>query len=212
MSLEETIDRHEHPIIGIIGALSPSQEYDNVDGFRIGYELRNIVNNGGSLFTGGVPGVGLDAYKGIVSYCKEKGVNDKFFVLVPETIDPTQEYIDLAKQTKNGVLDIERLGRDYEERRSYLGSVADLLIVVNGSTGTLDEGLKGLLLGKQVICLESSGGAAEFLAKFKRGEIEGISLDIDQELIRSFDSVRDIVNYLSKEYFPNLPKWQILKN
>ena len=196
---EEIIRRYEHPIIGIIGATSPLPGYDDDDAYRLGYELREVLGDRGSLFTGGVYGVGLDVYRGIVDYCVENGAEDKFFVLFPDMeFEPPEEYFRLAEKTKNGVLRVERVGEDMEERRSYLGAVADLLVLVNGSTGTIDEALKGLVLGKPVVCLQNSGGAAEVFSKIKRGEID-IPLDINRELIKPFDSVTEIVNYLSNE-------------
>ena len=89
-----------------------------------------------------------------------------------------------------------------EERRSYLGAVADLLVLINGSVGTIDEVLKGLVLGKPVVCLQNSGGAADVISKFKRGEIE-IPLQVDRELIKPFESISEIVNYLSNNVLYN---------
>jgi len=203
MKLEEITAKHEHPIIGIIGATSPLPDYDSDDAYRLGYELRQVVDSKGSLFTGGVSGVGIDVYRGIVDYCLEKGVDDKFFVLFPNMdFEPPQEYFKLAGKTKNGVLRVEKVGQDMEERRSYVGAVADLLVLVNGSVGTIDEALKGLFLGKPVICLQNSGGASDVLSRFKKGEIE-IPLNVDKELIKPFDSISEIVNYLSNSALHN---------
>ena len=55
-----------------------------------------------------------------------------------------------------------------------------------------------LLLGKPVICLQNSGGTAEVFSKLKKGEVK-IPLEVDTELIKPFDSITDIINYLSKE-------------
>ena len=203
MKLEEITNRYEHPIIGVIGATSPLPDYDSDDAYRLGYELRGLVERRGSLFTGGVPGVGIDVYRGIVDYCSEKGVEDKFFVLFPNTeSEPPQEYFKLAERTKNGALRVERVGADMEERRSYVAAVADLLVVVNGSDGTIDEALKGLYLGKPVISLQTSGGAAEVISRLKKGEIE-IPLDVNRELIKPFESISEIVNYLSNDVLHN---------
>ena len=199
MGLEEITKKYEHPIIGIIGTTSPSPDYDSDEAYRLGYELREAVEKRGSLFTGGVFGVGLDAYKGIVDYCVERGVDDKFFVLFPDMgLEPPQEYFKLAEKIRGGVLKVEKIGQNMEERRSYVGAVADLLVVVNGSAGTVDEALKGLFLGKPAVCLQNSGGAAEVISKLKRGEID-IPLKVDKELIKSFDSISEVVNYLSNE-------------
>jgi len=200
MKLEEITAKYERPIIGIIGATSPLPGYDSNDAYRLGYKLREVVEKKGNLFTGGVPGVGLDIYRGIVNYCVENGVEDKFFVLFPNIeFEPPKEYFRLAEKTKNGILKVERVGNDMEERRSYVGAVADLLVLVNGSVGTIDEALKGLFLEKPVICLQNSGGAAEVISKFKGGEIE-IPLNVNRELIKPFDSISEIVTYLSNEF------------
>ena len=205
MKLEEITSKYESPIIGIIGASSPLPGYDSDDAYRLGYELRDVVNRSGSLFTGGVSGVGIDVYRGIVDYCIENGVEDKFFVLFPNMeFEPPEEYFRLAEKTKNGILRVEKVGEDMEERRSYVGAVADLLVLVNGAVGTIDEALKGLFLGKPVICLQNSGGAAEVISKVKRGEID-IPLEVDKELIKPFDSITEIINYLSND---NLTKYK----
>ena len=204
MKLEEITSKYERPIIGIIGAASPLPGYDSDDAYRLGYELREVVDKKGSLFTGGVSGVGIDVYRGIVDYCLEKRVEDKFFVLSPNIeFELPQEYFRLAERTKNGALRVEKVGQDMEERRSYVGAVADLLVVVNGSTGTIDEALKGLFLGKPVVCLQNSGGAAEVISKFKKGEID-IPLNVNRELIKPFDSISEAVNYLSNEALYNI--------
>ncbi len=199
MILEEITSKYKPPIIGVIGAEYPLPGYDSDDAYRLGYELREAMGKKGSLFTGGVSGVGIDVYKGIIDYCLEKCVEDRFFVLFPNMeIEPPQEYFKLAEKLKNGVLRVERIGQDMEERRSYVGAIADLLVLINGSTGTIDEALKGLFLGKPVVCLQNSGGAADVISKLKSREIE-IPLNVDKELIKPFDSISEIINYLSNE-------------
>lgn len=199
MKLEDITKKYGSPIIGIIGATSPLPDYDSDDAYRLGYELREVVNKKGSLFTGGVSGVGTDVYRGIVDYCIEHGVDDKFFVLFPDIdFEPPKEYFRLAGKTKSGALRVERVGADMEERRSYVGAVADLLVLINGASGTIDEALKGLYLEKPVVCLQNSGGAAEVISRVQKGEID-IPLDIDRNLIKPFDSITEIINYLSNE-------------
>src|SRR3989344_3225069 len=203
MKLEEITTKYEHPIIGVIGATFPLPDYDSDDAFRLGYELREFVEKKGTVFTGGVSGVGVDVYRGIADYCEKKKCEDKFFVLFPDFgFEPPQEYFELAEKTKNKVLRVEKIGKDMEERRSYLGAVADLLVLINGSVGTIDEVLKGLVLGKPVVCLQNSGGAADVISKFKRGEIE-IPLQVDRGLIKPFESISEIVNYLSNNVLYN---------
>jgi predicted Rossmann-fold nucleotide-binding protein len=203
IKLEEVIGRYEHPIIGVIGATNPSEGYNNEDAKKLGYELRKLVSFKGSIFTGGVYGVGLDLYDGIIDYCMEHVVDDKFFVLFPDIpYNVPEEYHDLAKYTQSETLRVEKLGKDMDERRTYIGAVADLLILINGSSGTIDEALKGLILGKPVVCLENSGGAADVLTRLKKGEVK-IPLNIDKNLIKPFVSIDEIVKYLSNEALNN---------
>ncbi len=198
----ENLTNYEKPIIGVIGAAVPLPQYDEKEARKLGYELRKLVERRGTLFTGGVPGIGFDFYQGIVDYSIEKNVSDKFFVLFPEgQMGPPEEYFELAKKTKNCILRIEKAGKDMEERRTHLARIADALIIINGAEGTIDEALKGLLLRKQLLCLQNSGGAAEVIAKLKKGEIERIPLEIDYDLIRLHNSTEEIVNYLSNSNF-----------
>lgn len=200
MILEEIASKYERPIIGIVGAISPLPGYDSDDAYRLGHELRRVVEKRGSLFTGGVAGVGVDVYAGIVDYCSQNGVGDKFFVLFPNISDqPSEEYFALAERTKKRTLNVERAGKDMEERRTCVGALADGLVVVNGAEGSIDEVLKGLMFGKEAICLQNSGGAAEVMAKIKKGEIQ-IPLPLNRELIKPFDSISEAVNYLSNEF------------
>ena len=203
MKLEDIISKYEHPVIGVIGAASPLPGYDSADSYRLGYELRELIENGGSLFTGGVSGIGTDFYEGVVDYCSERGLEDRFFILFPEGLQPSKAYFKLAEKTKNGTLRIERAGKNLEERRSYVGAIADALILVNGAEGTIDEALKGLLLGKPLVCLQNSGGAADVICKLKSREVK-IPLEINTDLIKPFDSITDIVKYLSNGELYNL--------
>src|SRR3989344_4806210 len=103
MKTEEIRTKHEKPIIGIIGATSPLRDYTKEMGIELGYKLRGFLEGKqGSLFTGGVPGVGADVYEGISKYCEENNLEDRFFVLVPEDeFVPPLEYFLSAACTKN---------------------------------------------------------------------------------------------------------------
>lgn len=194
--------KYEGPLIGIIGATEPLGDYDSDDIYRLGYELQRATEKRGTLFTGGMPGVGIDVYKGIVDYCLERNIPNKFFILFPDIgAEPDEEYFNLANKIGSPLL-VERAGIDMEERRSYVGAVGDVLVVANGSRGTLDEALKGMILGKEIVCLESSGAAAGVLSRLKRGEIRAPS-NLDLRLIKSFDSVTDVVAYLADNHLNN---------
>jgi predicted Rossmann-fold nucleotide-binding protein len=83
------------PLIGVIGATNPSEEYRSEIGIKVGYELRTFIEEKkGGIFTGGVEGVGIDVYVGVMRNCLENnhvsslngkkfGFNDRFFILVP---------------------------------------------------------------------------------------------------------------------------------
>jgi hypothetical protein len=150
----------------------------------------------GTLFTGGVEGVGADAYTGIMKYCIDElrtaktGVkmpDDRFFVLVPAFNPPSmvnkvrllginrqsfpyivpEVYQALGSLSERGKIDVVVAGNNMAERRGYLACVADALVVINGGTGTLDEAVMALQNGKPVITLSYSGGAALELKEHK---------------------------------------------
>lgn len=193
--ISEIREGNETPLIGIVGATSPNyREYTPKMGEVVGYALRKyIAQRKGSLFTGGVKGVGLDVYRGIVSACQpneksegSKVEEDRFFVLVPTDIllsaiegedskealytsySIPREYEELAKTTKSGELRIVRAGKDMSERRKHLAKVADALVVVNGGLGTLDEALGAIKGRKPVIPIVSTGEVPSLLEAFKR--------------------------------------------
>ncbi len=100
IKLEDKIrSEKEVPIIGIIGSTSPINPYTRNMGVDVGYELRKYLNDKkGTLFTGGVNGVGVDVYTGVLKYCienygkrvlpfKKNIPDDRFFVLVPEEME-----------------------------------------------------------------------------------------------------------------------------
>lgn len=238
MKLEEQIKQERTgPLIAVIGATTPSKPYESMMGITIGYELRkNVEAYSGSLFTGGVEGVGIDIYTGIMKYCIDQvckpGLrlvtaqlpDDKFFVLIPEyqfihegrknpllpiPYNPPREYELLASLSTRGYLDIQRGGQDMAERREILANVADVLIMVNGSAGTFDEGIKALLLGKPVIAMNYSGGAALLLSTLKENNfskefIKQLHLEdqdlklINPDLISIANSPDEMIDYLTQ--------------
>ena len=166
--VESIRESYPKPLIGIVGAAFPPKEvYDAEFGETIGYSLRKYVEKkGGFLFTGGVPGVGVDAYRGIVSACqpltessKEEPKDDRFFVLTPHSFlielnssfftedeegtilsyEVPSEYRALAKKTQSKQLRIIHAGDDMDERRKYLSQVADVLVTINGGSERLTK-------------------------------------------------------------------------
>jgi len=238
MKLEEKIKQERTgPLIAVIGSTTPSKPYELGMGVTIGYELRKSIDpHNGSLFTGGVEGVGIDVYTGIMKYCIDQvckpGLRlvqaqlpeDRFFVLIPEyqsiyegrknvglpiPYNPPREYELLASLSTRGSLDIQRGGQDMAERREILAHVADVLIMVNGSAGTFDEGVKALGLGKPVIAMNYSGGAALLLSTLKENNfskefIKHLSFDqeelrlINPDLISIAHSTQEMIDCLTQ--------------
>ena len=120
---------NKKPIIGVIGATAPQNDYNRNQGIKVGYKLREAINSAGTIFTGGVNGVGVDVYIGVMKFCVDHGnLDDKFFVLIPQflTIRGTQEQISydtpeayhvLAALTTKGHLEIVYAGDSMDERR-----------------------------------------------------------------------------------------------
>src|SRR3989338_3121734 len=139
------------PIIGVIGAASPTRPYTQETGIKLGYVLREyLASHPGTLFTGGVQGVGVDVYIGVTKYCIAEGIrtgkipNDNFFVLIPKyeasqhflqrqtaLYEPPGEYTALGRLSKRGTLWSAYAGNDMTERRDYVAAIADVLIVAN---------------------------------------------------------------------------------
>jgi hypothetical protein len=214
----------ETPIIGVIGASVPDSLYDELDGMGLGYKLRmHLKDQRGTIFTGGVGGVGVDTYKGVVLGTKdlrrESGneVPDKFFLLVPETVEvgrkiipycPPAEYKALAKSLGKKI-DMVVAGYSMGERRMYVAEVADVLIMANGGLGTLDEALLGVKNGRPVIPITSTSGAAmylNYLVKSKSGDRllerlaeRGIDINprkMNLDLVRPADDVEEAIEIL----------------
>lgn len=185
----------DSPIIGVIGGTAPTEEYSRSQGLAVGYALRELVEElGGSIFTGGVDGVGVDVYAGIVKRSIElKSTNDHFFALVPEfdegrltqgaftlgslglkkgkSYNVPETYTVLSSLLSKDAVSLARAGKDMTERRKYVAEVADFLVMVNGGLGTLDEAFRALEKPIPVISLTNSGGTALLLSEIKQREI-----------------------------------------
>jgi len=195
IDLKEVRNKFAHPIIGAIGATSPSREYSSEIGEQVGMVLRSFIeSHKGSIFTGGVYGVGVDVYTGVMKYCVVQAIKtgkfpeDLFFVLVPSFAPSTEgpaffieksnqpqlvpyippgEYDVLSRFSPQGELRIVRAGKTMDDRRKYVAQIADKLVMVNGGFGTLDEALNGIENGTEVISLINSGGSATILGEMK---------------------------------------------
>ena len=84
MAIKKNINDFEKPLISVIGATFPTRPYDDIMGFNLGMQLRDrLETNHGTVFTGGVDGVGIHTYLGIVNYVKTHDyIDDKFLPVI----------------------------------------------------------------------------------------------------------------------------------
>jgi hypothetical protein len=185
----EIRSRHPGPLIAAIGAGDPDKPYTIPMGMKAGYGIAEYIDDNyhGTLFTGGMNGVGADIFVGVTRYRMHAShgqppvINFRhFFVLIPERethsimgfgefIEPFQEsysYRQLAALTGDDIIR-ERAGDSLEERRICLAHTADFAVCLNGTGGTLDEAAMILQHGKPVITCAESGGVSEALQTYK---------------------------------------------
>jgi predicted Rossmann-fold nucleotide-binding protein len=149
--------RHASPIIGVIGAAMPEAPYARRLGEYLGGLMSVYLQLKGTLFTGGVPGVGEDVFNGFKAGPFYDPKLKKFFALLPEGFPPLV-YGDQA--------DVEIFGEDMYQRRIGMGLVADALIVLHGGSGTLHEAAEALKRGKHLVVFQAGGAGSElYLAK-----------------------------------------------
>ena len=75
------------PVIGVIGATSPNYEYSSEMGFMAGYAARQFLGDkNGHIFTGGVEGVGVDAFLGVATYALRKNEVPRFAAIIPNNV------------------------------------------------------------------------------------------------------------------------------
>lgn len=229
--VEEIRNDKQQPLIAVIGATFPTNEYKRDRGIEVGYLLRKYIDKReGTLFTGGVNGIGVDVYTGIIKYCvdylKENRTmpDDRFFVLTPmyayipptsklslekkEYFEPPETYYALGAISKRESLEIVTAGEDLAERRNYLSKLADVLITINGGSGTFDEALGAIQNKKPVITMSYSGGAAFLLGEMKNPsqdvytfdkgimKILGDAGDIDTDLIYVASNTAEMIKHL----------------
>ncbi|MBN2052338.1 hypothetical protein JW756_02445 [Candidatus Woesearchaeota archaeon] len=203
--IEEKINEQEYPIIGAIGAASPTVPYNPTTGVKTGYFLRELIEKkGGSLFTGGMEGVGIDIYVGIALYCKEhKTTEDHFFVLFPEgDLKPADgKYEEIASKVIGKPLTIIGAGKDFEQRRAGVAEAANLLVVLNGGDGTTDEVIRAIQKGKRVYCLRGTGGTADLLIDYKECPVVRSDIGLEnKELIIPVDSIDELISKIEDNY------------
>lgn len=220
--LESTFER---PFISVIGSTSPTQPYISRMGIEVGRALRAYLDGRkGSIFTGGVEGVGVDAYAGAAVHCIRSASNSlgelprsRFFTLIPHFFSskPTSilgvvrpvKLVDYSLPSEYHLLEnlypqqdlvVVRAGRDMAERRKFLAKTADVMVMLNGSGGTLDEAIQGEESGKPVIVLRGSGGVSDLL--FSSSELANLGLlDEPEMLVKSLKLSRSRLVYGAKD-------------
>ncbi|GEM_PF-3434817 len=189
--VERIRKEHPLPLIGVIGATNPTTQYKKEVGVSVGWILRDFIEiSNGSIFTGGVNGVGIDVFAGITKWCIETGLKkgslppSKFFVLVPQFDESELEYFATSPHVlpkyvppttynvlgvinSEGNLNVVYAGNSMQERREYVGIVPDYVVAINGGFGTLDEAFCSLKANKPVIVMPETGGAARTLIDIK---------------------------------------------
>lgn len=189
------------PIIGVVGATSPDYYYSSDNGIITGYLIRKFLAGDpalGHLFTGGVEGVGLDAYIGASMFARENKVPSKFFALIPQfnmipvyneddeffnpgrrvpshfnpvPYDIPSSYRNVSRLTGEKCKEV-RAGEEMSDRRAYVAAIADVLVVVNGGGGTLDEAVSAIKVDTPIIVVQNTGGAAKDLADRKNNKFK----------------------------------------
>jgi uncharacterized protein (TIGR00725 family) len=110
-----------------------------------------LVSRGFLLVTGGVSGVGELASRVAANWLTDQGRNPEDFVisLLPIGVPRFHPYGRVIHR-----------GRDWAERRGELALFGDYFVAVSGGEGTVDEIKRVIALGKPLIPVGKSGGAA----------------------------------------------------
>jgi hypothetical protein len=195
----ETVGKDGGMFIGIIGSTTPSASYRPEMGLAAGIASRMALEQlgGGYVYTGGVEGVGVDSYGGVLHYAYNHHVDPKFFAIIPETytfvLNPKAPPKDrklktVAYSLPDDYLEMQDLilslhpereleeipafygGKGMVDRREIIVQIADALVMLNGSNGTLDEAIRAANLGIPLIVCEYSGGAARLLSLLVQGK------------------------------------------
>lgn len=168
--------------IGVLGAALPTKGYLPIAGIELGRKLREYVQGRGFIFTGGVGGVGVDIYRGVLK--ASYGKDERFFTLLPEGVEPDYGYESAAFGRK---VKVAAFGQDMFERRIGMGKIADVLIVLNGREGTLHEAVSALENGKKLIVLNYAGaGSLLYQAKQKESVAPALlKLGLRQEHLKN---------------------------
>ncbi|MCP4652019.1 MAG: HAD-IIB family hydrolase [Candidatus Omnitrophica bacterium] len=182
--------------IGVIGAVSPSSDYSPTIGEELGRCLADYVKDKGYVFTGGVPGVGKDVYQGVCSLSQNS--DERFFALLPQGMSA----VGYSRISPNNRVAVQYIGKDMHQRRVGMAMVADVMIVLNGSLGTIHEAVVALKNNKKVIVLNYGGAGKQlYMAKLNNEltsdlKAEGLELP-DLDNVIAANSIEEVSMMLS---------------
>lgn len=157
--------------IAVIGSQVPEWPYNSSMGYRAGNMIARMMKEGDVLVTGGVEGIGLDAFMGYATV-ESKGT---FTCLMPVTAEKTvgkdkimtpyslpEAYRAVSKITGKHITSVQQ-GEGMAARREILAAMTDVAVMLNGGIGTLHEAIMMMQNSTPVLALIDSGGAAELL-------------------------------------------------
>ena len=158
--------------VAIVGGALPSLDYIPSLSYQVGRSLLSLYKerNNVVFFTGGTEGAPLDVFTGILEECAKENINinDIFFVLVPHNWSYSRRYDEeLSSRNFQHSAKTEYCGQNMEQRRTAISQLADVLVVVNGGSGTKDETIKALKKGKRIFAVKGTKGIADELASRK---------------------------------------------
>jgi HAD superfamily hydrolase (TIGR01484 family) len=169
---------HKGLKVGVIGAIHPTVDYQKEQGEVVGARLADVVRSmNGWIFTGGVGGVGVDVFRGLAA---QKDTREKFLVILPEGTNVNSGYEEVAGVGQE--IQRQTIGVSMSGRRMGIALAANVLVVINGGAGTLDEAIVGLKNGRPVVALPYGGAGKELYNMRQTGIIpDHLSGKIEQK-------------------------------
>jgi len=205
MTQEKNLKGIQRPYIGVVGPSQPKSGYLRRTGEEVGWQLRNYLEErtGGILLKGNT--VGIDVYRGIIR--RSLTQDDKTTLLFPLYSEVNQSenrllttiYTELA--TLFGEPRMKRLRGSKDSVRKKLATLPNVLIVINGWNGTLNEVRYALESEIPVIPILSTGCAASLTGKFREYDTESIgeqTLPNAPSLVFPAETPRDLPQALSQ--------------
>lgn len=157
--IESVLTKYKSPRIGVIGGSYIRSENAELCE-SIGSNLREFIGDKGWLFTGGVGGVGVKVYRGVVTYSQQNKLKDRFFALLPRGRIAGASYDRLAEKISKIEVTNERCGTSWAERRQAMSKVGDVLIMVEGGGGTANEAYHAIRNHTPLISFYQSDGTS----------------------------------------------------